>query len=99
MKFECLVAPLRTGNMVLQRYYEEGLANFVQLPLPEPVFLLGAQLRARFGRKTPDALHLAVAQFHGCDAFWTNDDRRTQATHGLALNILTEATKAWIDRR
>lgn len=88
VKFECLVTPMRAGNLVLQRYYEEGLDYFVQLPMPEAVFLQGAQLRARFGLKTPDALHLATAQHHGCDALWTNDERLTQAAHGLARNVL-----------
>ncbi len=86
--FECLVAPMRDGNLVLQRYYEEGLAQFAQLPVTEDVFRQGAMLRARFGLKTPDALHLAAAQHHGCDALWTNDDRLAKAAHGLALNLL-----------
>lgn len=88
VKFECLVAPMKQGNLVLQRYYEEGLQHFVQLPMPETVFIQGAQLRARFGLKTPDALHLAAAQHHGCDALWTNDERLAQAAHGLAINVL-----------
>lgn len=88
VKFECLVGPMRDGNLVLQRYYEEGLTQLVQLPMPEEVFLQGAQIRARFGLKTPDALHLAAAQHHGCTALWTNDDRLSKAAHGLAINIL-----------
>lgn len=88
VKLECLVDPMRSGNALLQKYYEEGLAGFVQLPLPEPVFLLGAQLRARFGLRTPDALHLAAAQHHGCEALWTNDDRLAAASRGLAVNAL-----------
>lgn len=88
VKFECLVAPMRDGNLVLQRYYEQGLEQFVQLPMPEQVFLQGAQLRARFGLKTPDALHLAAAQHHGCEALWTHDQRLAAASHGLAVNVL-----------
>lgn len=88
VKFECLVGPMRSGNLVLQRYYEAGLGYFLQLPMPESVFLLGAQLRAGFGLKTSDALHLATAQYHGCESLWTNDGRLAQAAHGLALNIL-----------
>lgn len=87
VKFECLVAPIKSGNLILQRYYEEGLRHFVQLPLPEDVFLQGAQLRARFGLRTPDALHLATAQHHGCDALWTNDGRLAKAAHGLAVDL------------
>lgn len=88
VKLECLVAPMKTGNLVLQRYYEEGLAQFTLLQLPEQVFLNAAALRAKFNLKTPDALHLAAAQHHGCEALWTNDDRLVQASHGLAVNVI-----------
>jgi uncharacterized protein len=87
VKLECLVKPLRTDDLALQRLYENGLNEFVQLTLPETVFIKAAMLRARFNLKTPDALHLACAQHHGCEALWTNDERLTQAGHGLARNI------------
>lgn len=87
VKFECLVGPMRSANLVLQQYYEEGLRQFVLLPTSEEVFLRGAALRARFGLKTPDALHLAAAQIHGCEALWTNDDRLAAAAGGLARNV------------
>ncbi len=93
VQFECLVAPMRDGNVELLRYYEEGLAHFVQLPMSAEVFMHGAQLRARFGLKTPDALHLAAAQHHGCDALWTNDNRLAQAARGLAVDVLTQAIR------
>jgi uncharacterized protein len=61
---------------------------FAAVPMPEPVYLQAAELRARFGVKTPDALHLACAQYHRCEALWTNDDRLSQASFGLAHNVL-----------
>ncbi len=88
IKMECLVKPLKTGDIAMQRRYEAGLNEFVQLPMTETIFLQAAMLRARFGLKTPDALHLACAQHHGCTALWTNDDRLAQAGHGLVRNIL-----------
>ena len=88
IKMECLVKPLKTADVAMQRRYEAGLSQFVQLPMTEIVFIQAAMLRARFGLKTPDALHLACAQQHGCTALWTNDDRLAHAGHGLALNIL-----------
>ena len=88
IKMECLVKPFKSGDMRLQNRYASGLSEFPQLPLPEAVFLQAAQLRARFGLKTPDALHLACAQHHGCAALSTNDDRLAQAGPGLTRNIL-----------
>ena len=88
VKLECLVAPMRSGNLVLQRFYEQGLAQFTQLALTDQVFVQAAALRARFGLKTPDAIHLAAAQHHGCEALWTNDDRLAKAAHGLAVAVL-----------
>lgn len=88
VKFECQVAPMRSGNLLLQRHYEEGFGQFRQLDMPEEVFLLGAELRARFGLKSPDALHLATAQFHRCDALWTNDARLSEAAYGLARDVV-----------
>jgi uncharacterized protein len=85
---ECLVKPMRTGDIAMQGRYRSALAQLQELPVPTPVFLQAAQLRAHFGLKTPDALHLACAQHHGCEALWTNDDRLARAGHGLARNIL-----------
>lgn len=89
VKLECLVKPMRDADLVLQKYFEAALAQWVSLALPEPVFLQAAQLRARFGLKTPDTLHLACAQHHGCKALWTNDERLARASHGLARNVLS----------
>ncbi|BAP88388.1 uncharacterized protein E1O_12570 [Burkholderiales bacterium GJ-E10] len=85
---ECLVAPMRSGNLTLQRYYEQGLQQFEILPMPEGVYAQAALLRARWGLKTPDALHLSTAVRHGCTALWTADNRLQRAAHGLAVNVL-----------
>ena len=88
VKCECLVGPIKRGDPVLQRAYTGLFDQFASLDMPEPVYLQAAQLRGHFGLRTPDALHLACAQHHGCDALWTNDDRLAQASHGLVRNIL-----------
>jgi len=87
---ECLVAPIRRGDFALQRQYEGWFDRFVQLEMPAAVFSQATLLRARFGLKTPDALHLACAQHHGCEALWTNDDRLARAGHGLVCNVLAD---------
>lgn len=72
---ECLVGPLKQNDATLQARFESFFAVVVQLPNDETVFRKAAELRARFGIKTPDALHLATAEHYGCTRLWTNDDR------------------------
>jgi predicted nucleic acid-binding protein len=87
VKLECLVAPHKRKDQVLERRFHQvfnGLNNF---EMTEAVYLMASELRAHFGLKTPDALHLACAQHHGCEALWTNDSRLNKASRGLARNI------------
>ena len=88
VKCECLVGPIKRGDLILQQSYTELFNEFVSLGMPEAVYLQAAELRGRFGLKTADALHLACAQFHRCEALWTNDDRLARVSHGLVRNIL-----------
>jgi predicted nucleic acid-binding protein len=94
VKCECLVGPLKQDNLVLRACYVALLDRLVSLAITEPTYLHAAELRARFGLRTPDALHLACAQQHRCEALWTNDDRLARASQGLARNILSEAPGA-----
>jgi uncharacterized protein len=83
-----LVAPIKRADPILRQVYDGAFTQFISLEMPEQVYLQAAELRARFGLRTPDALHLACAQYHRCDAFWTNDDRLNRASHGMARGIL-----------
>jgi predicted nucleic acid-binding protein len=72
--------------------YRDVLGQFTRADLTDEVFLLAAQLRAASrALKTPDAIHLAAAIHHGCDEFWTNDERGlTQVASGrLAIRTLS----------
>lgn len=88
VKMECLVGPIKRTDPVLEQVYAGVFDTLVSLSMPESVYLQAAELRARFGLKSPDALHLACAQHHRCDELWTNDNRLAQASHGLARKIL-----------
>jgi predicted nucleic acid-binding protein len=90
VRMECLVKPLRDGDLALAKRFESALARFASLSLDDDVFGLATALRARFSLKTPDALHLACAQRHGCAALWTNDARLSRAAHGLAVNVFAK---------
>jgi predicted nucleic acid-binding protein len=84
---ECLVGPLREENLVLHDHYVRALKQFRLLPLEPEHYVRAAELRARHGIRTPDALHLAAAQLHACDQLWTNDNRMAAAASGLSLVV------------
>jgi uncharacterized protein len=88
VKLECLVKPIAQANLLLQRYFESAMGNFLLLEMTEAVFVLATQLRARFGIKTPDSLHLACAAHHECAELWTNDERLAKAGSGFVRNVL-----------
>jgi uncharacterized protein len=87
---ECLVGPIRRNDRVLQQSYSAVFARFVLLEMPEEIYLHAAELRAHFGVKVADALHLACALHHRCNALYTNDGRLTRASHGFARNLVTD---------
>jgi predicted nucleic acid-binding protein len=88
LRLEVLVKPLQNGNTQLQKQYEDFLAQQVWLPIPDTVYDKALRLRSAYRLKTPDALHLAIAQYHECTDFWTNDDRLAMAANDLAVSIL-----------
>ncbi len=90
VEMECLVIPLREHNAPLVRRYKIFLEQYTCLDMPPEVYRRAAELRARHSLKTPDALHLATAQYHGCTAFWTNDNRLNNAADNLAINVLIQ---------
>ena len=87
---ECLVGPLKRGNSELTGRFEQFFATVTLLSIDETVFRRAAEKRANFGVKTPDALHLATAEHHGCSQVWTNDDRLANVASS-AVNILKRA--------
>lgn len=88
VRLECLVGPLRSGDVELEDRYRAALRLFAEVPLDATVFERAARLRAASSLRTPDALHLAAAQVHGCTALWTNDARLAVAGRGLAVDVL-----------
>ena len=84
---ECLVGPIKRDDLGSRSRYDRYLAEFVQLPIDRQVFIDAAELRARHGLKTPDALHLAAALSGGCTALWTNDQRLAPAAGSFAITI------------
>ncbi len=75
---EVQVVPYRVGDVSLAERYEALLTCRRGLTLVEidhGQLRTAAQLRARYGVRTPDALQLAAALSMRCTAFVTNDRR------------------------
>lgn len=88
LRMEVLVKPKREQNEPLIKRYEHFMEQQIMLPMPEVIYHHALMLRVNHAIKTPDALHLAIAEYHGCTEFWTNDDRLNIAADKLAFNIL-----------
>jgi predicted nucleic acid-binding protein len=76
-RLECRVKPIRDGETALVAAFDSYFANIITtvLPLSRQTIDQATELRARYGFKTPDAIHLASAITAGCDLFLTNDHR------------------------
>ncbi len=75
VRLECLVKPLARGDEALLNEFDAFLSSPLLLcvPLSRSVCERAALIRARYGFRTPDALHLAAAVEAGCELFATAD--------------------------
>jgi predicted nucleic acid-binding protein len=87
-RLECRVKPLRESDTELLRDFDEFFASVEQIvPLSRAVVDEATKIRATYGFKTPDALHLAAAVRAHCDVFYTNDHRLSRFSD-LSLEVL-----------
>jgi uncharacterized protein len=69
----------------------EGAVKVI-VGLSREVVDLATRIRAQYGFKTPDALHLAAAILSDCDVFLTNDYRLDRFNEVAIEVILPKAT-------
>ncbi|WP_295449038.1 PIN domain-containing protein [uncultured Thiodictyon sp.] len=87
-RLEVLARPLRERDHALAARYESFLRTHEIIAIDDRVVDAALQWRVA-GLKTPDALHVALAQSHGCTGLWTNDDRLARVLPGWSENVLT----------
>jgi predicted nucleic acid-binding protein len=93
---EVLVHPMRHGDQELAEQYRRILlhaSEVTTVPVSEMIAEEAAQLRARHGLRTPDAIQLATAIRSGASSFLTNDGRlpKLAPLNILVLNQLISA--------
>ena len=88
-RLECRVKPIRDREAALLTAFDSYFSGIISevLPLTRPVLDLATELRARYGFKTPDAIHLAAAINGGCDLFLTNDYHLEQCAE-IAVEVV-----------
>lgn len=75
---EVMVQPLKQGRFDLARKYRElivGSGCMELFPVDQGVAEAGAEIRAKYEFRTPDAIQLATGVQCKADAFITNDSR------------------------
>ncbi len=90
MFVELLPRPLREGRRdLVERYFDlmQRTPSIVLAPVTRPVVLQAVRLRADFGLRSMDALHLATAQVHDCHTFLTNDVRLASVEKPRVLTL------------
>jgi predicted nucleic acid-binding protein len=72
---ECRVKPIRIGDAAALADMEAFLnaTGVVRVPLTNAVYDRACRVRATYGFKLGDSLHLAAAAESGCGLFLTND--------------------------
>lgn len=89
-RMECQVGPLKTNDTPALQLF----ANFFQAPdvivvsVTASVFDRAAQIRASYGFKPLDSIHLAAAIEHGCSLFLTKDHQLRRCTD-ITVEILS----------
>jgi len=88
-RLECRVKPLRDGEADLLAAFDTYFSDiiFFIIPLSRSIIDRATDLRARYGFKTPDAIHLAAAIYAECDLFLTND-RRLDRCREIDVDVL-----------
>lgn len=89
VEMECLVGALKQQDRILHSTYEQFFNTCHMLDIQASTFRLATKLRADYGIKTPDALHLATAIENDCGRFWTNDKRLNRAAGQLKVTTFS----------
>lgn len=89
---EVLVLPLQQGRSDLVRQYRDilvGSSSLALRPVDRSTAEKGAEIRALYDFRIPDAIQLATAELSGAQVFITND-RRLRAFREVEVLLLDE---------
>jgi predicted nucleic acid-binding protein len=90
---ELLVPRFRIGDQNGARAMENrtyALPNLAVLPVERATAVRAAELRAEYGLRLVDAIHLATAILAGADGFLTNDRQFLRAADALPIFVIDD---------
>jgi predicted nucleic acid-binding protein len=88
---EIIVKPLKLGRIRVARKYETLIMNFPNLmvvDIDRNIARQAAQLRAKYGIKTPDAIQVAACITTGAELFICNDIRLKKIQDEIPTTIV-----------
>ncbi len=87
-RLECRSKPTRERDAALLARYDAAFARTRVVDVTAAIIERATELRARYGFRSPDAIHLATAIDEGADVFITGDAALARCTE-IAVDVLT----------
>jgi predicted nucleic acid-binding protein len=89
-RLECRSKPTRDRDAALLARYDAAFAKARVVEITATIVERATELRARYGFRSPDAIHLATAIDSGADVFITGDAPLARCTE-ITVDVLTPA--------
>lgn len=88
-RLECRVKPVKDANVELLAEYDAFLREAVDeiVGLSTAVMERATHIRASYGFRTPDSIHLAAALEAACEVFFTNDHHLNRFTEVVVETV------------
>jgi predicted nucleic acid-binding protein len=93
---ECLVIPIKRNSPALRRRFEELIVNGRGVEfatIDAAIGMKAAEIRAKYGLRLIDSVHVATALLKQCEALVTNDSQLRRVTEIPILTISDQAGK------
>lgn len=84
---ECLVKPYKLDQQENISFYQQAIQSspFLEVvPIDRSVLVEAARIRAKYGLKMPDSIHIATAYLRQCSIILTND-YHLRNIHGITI--------------
>lgn len=95
---EVLIEPVRQNELLLVEQYQKILCNSPTIEILDiniEISKKAAELRAKYGLRTPDAIQMATSIYAAADYFLTND-LRLKAVKEFEVLVLDELARSYL---